>query len=266
MTTTKESLQEEIRSIATGIEEELPMILDDPDASIQQLKDCLALLKMAKKEKTQLQRQEKKKIKDTRDFLVKLSRIFKEDLFIYNGLYIYPGKNSSDNLVGEYLLEISDDYKNLILENVCDGNKEDIFYIPSVLESKVALDSDNPHKSLLSTIKTIKRGSLEYDDIQNHIKEILADIDLDTDLYITLPLLDDPEIFSLKKIFSLKYENYKPVELNIDLLPMVTSETINEVEFCCGEYPTLSGNFPVYYVRFKIPSQYFHILTKYFYF
>lgn len=272
MAVTVESLKEEIVKISVELGvDDLEHIYGGQDFDIPTLKQELLIWKEKLKKHRDSAREEKKEIKGIRDFFVKLQRIFKEDSYIYNGKYIYPGISTESELPGSMLLDIQEEFRDIISPIFFkEMSKNTLIYIPSIDKAKKSLDvegsSDDKKKALLDVVECDVEETDTGKEVIRNILTFLNEIENDRDGFITIPEQNDTDVFSIKKIFRLSYEDCPDVDMSLQLLPTVTEENLQLVEYVCRKRDDVGGDTSIYYIRIRIPYSYFELNIKYHYF
>lgn len=272
MAITIESLMNDIIKISVELGvDDLEHTYGGRDWDIPSLKQELVKWKEKLKIHKDSIREEKKEIKEIRDFFVKLQRIFKEDSYIYNGKYIYPGTSTASELPGSMLLDIQEEYRDIIRPIFFQGmDKNTLIYIPSINEAKKSLDiegtNDDKKKALLNVVECGIEDTDTGKKIIQSMTKFLNEIEDDRDGFITVPEQDDANVFSIKKIFHLSYEGCPDVDMSLQLLPTVTEENLQMVEYVCRKRDDIGGDTSIYYIRIRIPYSYFDLHIKYHYF
>lgn len=219
----------------------------------------------AKKERSKLP-------KALREVIVKLSKVYKKDLYIYNGVYSIPGIISDDSLKGKFLIKIKEEYQESIKDILFNDNENTLIFIRDISELKNIIDENLENKDgILPSAK--ERGVIEICD-EDKSKPILEKMNNELDtiseinhMFIPLKIDEDsdPDIVSLKKIFEIRYKNLPSIECNIQLFPFYTEKEKPFIEYMSMEF-TANGNVNLYYAIFHIDYLYFDIFLKIYYF
>lgn len=260
----------EKRMIALGYEdfEEL-YNQDHDDKSLKLLKrrlmDEAKLARENKKERTRL-------TKSLREVIVKLSKIYKKDLYIYNGIYVVPGKISEESLKGKFLVSIKTEYIEPIKSILFKKESNEVIFIRDISDFKTIIDDNIEDKDVI--LSRAKEAGIidEFDEektnsFMDKLKDELESINTDRDEFIPLDIdiSNNPDILSLKRIFHIKYKDFPDIEGNIQLFPFFTEKETPYIEFMSDEFNN-NGNIKLYYARFHVDYTYFDIYFKIYYF
>lgn len=247
-------------------------LLAGPDHDLKSLKE---LKRQLMNEKKQRQLEKKEKTKNTnglRDLLVKISKVFRKDFYIYNGIYIIPGELSKDNLKGSYLLRLQDEFsvymKKILFKEPVNTIifVSDISLLKGVIDENICDESKVLQEALDKNIIRVEDKD-SYNEIYTFLKEEIKSIEKDSNDFISCEINvdDDPEIISRKKLFLIQYKNLPPIEGNIQLFPFFTEKEETPIEFMTNIMEE-SENMNIYYGRFHITYSYFDIYIKLTYF
>lgn len=260
----------EKRMVALGYEdlEEL----HNPDHDEKSLK----LLKRRLMDEAKLARENKKErtrlTKALREVVVKLSKIYKKDLYIYNGVYVIPGKVSEESLKGKFLVSIKDEYLEPIKTILFKKESNTVIFIRDISEFKNIIDENIEDKDIILARAKETHIIDEFDEDKSNsfmdkLKDELESISSDRESFIPLDIdvSNNPEILSFKKIFHIKYKDFPDIEGNIQLFPFFTEKDTPYIEFMSDEFNN-NGNIKLYYARFHVDYTYFDIYFKIYYF
>ena len=271
MAVTVEDLLADIekRMVALGYEDFEELYSQDHD--IQSLKE----LKRKLMDDAKALREEKKLktrwTKELRDVLVKLSKVYKKDFYIYNGSIVIPGKISQESLKGKFILTIKDEFQECIKRILFNDEENRMIFIRELSEFKSLIDEFLECEEAILTAG-VERSIIEVCDInktllvKDKMDIELESIKLDSEKFKPLEIDDtDVDIISTKKLFEMKYDGYPPIEGNIQLFPFYNEKDRPDVEFMCGDFEK-RGLITLYYARFHVDYQYFDIYFKIYFF
>lgn len=260
----------EKRMIALGYEDFGELISQDHD--INSLKLLKRRLMDEVKERRELKKERTKNTKMLRDFVVKVSRIFKKDMYIYNGIYVIPGIISQEDLKGKILLKINDEYIECVKKVLFPEEENKILYIPDISSIKALIDEfmEEEIRILLTGIERESIKNIEgdkYKKIHSSLFEELDKIAVDSNHFIPITFdYDDPDIIGLKKIFEIQYKDLPSIEVNLQLFPFVLESKPDYIELMSDVFFEKENEMTIYYARFKIEFGYFEIHMKIYYF
>lgn len=179
---------------------------------------------MAKKEK------EPREI--LRDLLVKLTRVFKKDMYIYQGKYCIAGPESDEEAIGAIVCTLEPEYETVVKSEIIDhqDSKSQVILV-NLAEAKVALDAgiEVPIREII---------------FKDTIEEVVTKVNEITEMFSAdgmewKSLGDDPDliqaIFKEKLIFKMpidvddnKYEEDKEyISIASQMLPLITEKNIH---------------------------------------
>lgn len=271
MAVTVSELLEDIekRMIALGYEDFNDLYSQDHDIkSLKEIKrklmDDAKALREEKKEKTRW-------TKELRDVLVKLSKVYKKDFYIYNGSIAIPGKISEESLKGKFILTIKEEYTYCIKRILFENKENTVIFIRDLSELKNIIDENLENESAIlpSAVENkiidvydVNRTLMVKDKMDTELNAIMED----SEDFIELQIDEkDPDIFNMKKIFEMKYKDFPPIEGNIQLFPFYNEKEKPSIEFMCGDFVS-KGSIHLYYARYHVDYNYFDIYFKIYFF
>lgn len=256
----------EKRMIALGYEDFEELHNLDHDAK------SLAVLKRRlmdeAREMRELKKQKSRIPKGLKDILSKLTKIYKNDLYIYNARFVIPGNTSQESLKGRFIVTMKDEYVEF-METICPHDT--MIYIKDISELKKLVDAfptmaEAIYPNGLET-KIIQIETNRLESLKEKMNEELEYIKIDTEHFIPLIIDDenDPEIITLKKKFDIQFKEYPNIEANIQLFPLYTEKEKPFIEFMSDFYNQNSG-ITLYYARFHMSHTFFDTYFKILYF
>lgn len=186
-----------------------------------------------------------------RDTLVKISNVFKNDLYIVHNKYVIAGSKSSEDNIGYYLLDLKDEAM-LIYKEFFHNNP--ILYIPEVKEAK-----DN--KSAIKIITDSK-----------HIEKIENTVDNELKQYDKLDLkwhpfnLSDEELdamYDRAESITLFHGDKEKSEVIVSktMFPLATKKNIRELMTYAYDYYEENDN--LNQILFSYTHPYFNLKMRY---
>lgn len=259
----------EKRMIALGYEDFEELYSQDHD--IQSLKELKRKLMDDAKALREEKRIKTRWTKELRDVLVKLSKVYKKDFYIYNGSIVIPGKISEEALKGKFILTIKDEFKECIKRILFTNEENRMIFIRDLSEFKSLIDEFLDCEGAILSVG-VERQIIEVCDlnktllVKDKMDIELESIKKDSEKFIILEIDDsDVDIINTKKLFKMNYEGYPPIEGNIQLFPFYNEKEKPVVEFMCGDFEK-RGLITLYYARFHVDYQYFDIYFKIYFF
>lgn len=231
----------------------------------RRLMDEAKALREFKKEKTRL-------TKDLKSLLIKLNKVYRKDLYIYNGIYSIPGVISQESLKGKFIIKIKDEFEECMKEILFKNETNELIFIRDISELKSLVEENLEDKDIILS-RAKESGVIEVCDEEKtnslvlKMNDELELIKNNTELFISLFINDEeePDIINMKKKFSIKYKDFPEIEGNIQLFPFYTEKDKPYIEFMSDEFED-NGSVKLYYAIFHIDYSYFDIFSKIYYF
>ena len=251
-------------------DDECPYDIPEDIAGLKVLQDVL------KKEKTRrrLEKQEKTKYtKKVKNFLTKLATFIKEDFYLYNGVLLCPGPNSERDMKQRIFCVVSDEYKEAI-DHIFFAHRTDnlLYRINRISDLKEIVTQylEDGEKILPHALSTYTMTLIQGDTKEKMVYKMEYEYDKiqeEYDMMVPFHIPDDPEIESLKKIFTVQYSSsYPKLEVNLNLFPYVTNKETTQTAFMSKEWYHEPDDLLIYYARVYIRYICFDIYVKILYF
>ena len=258
----------EKRMVALGYEDLEELY--SPDHDIKSLRMLKRRLMDEAKEKRELKKEQMHHPSNLKNTLIKLSKLYKKDFYVYNGIFILPGKISQESLKGKFLIVLKEEFVDSIKQTLFKEEKNTILYIKDVGELKTLVEENITNKDEIYQISLDRQIIEDVTDKQSQlVKKIeteLESIKHDSEYFVPVNIdTDDEQIISVKKIFCLKYKDFPNIECNIQLFPFFTEKERPTIEFMSDDFESNRG-VKLYYARFHEDYEYFNIYFTIYYF
>ena len=245
--------------------------LYSPDHDLQSLKQLKRKIMDEAKALRDEKKERSKHTKALRDFLVKISKVYKKDMYIYNGVFVIPGKISEESLKGRFILSVKEEFQISIKNVLFPDSENKVIFIRDLSELKNIIDENIENKDIILP----RAEELKIIDVYDYIKTSIIKDKMDSELQMIQsdselfePLVideSDPDVLNLKKIFNIEYKDFPPIEANIQLFPFYAEKEKPFIEFMCGNFEN-KGRTKLYYARFHVDYTYFDIYFKIYFF
>lgn len=264
-------LIEDIKKRMTALGYENLEELYSPDHDMKSLKELKRRLMDEAKNLRDLKKEKTRATKELRNILVKFTKLYRKDFYIYNGQFAIPGPISEESLKGKFIVSIKEEFLPTIKEILFPDNENTLLFISDVSEVKNVIDNFLDQKDLVLPT-CVERGFItkiagdKYEFIIKSIHDEFEMIQDERDDFIPCIIEEnDPEVISLKKIFKIQYKDFPPIEGNIQLFPFFTEAERPYIEFMSKEFDN-GEKMKLYFARFHLDYILFDIYFKIYYF
>lgn len=212
--------------------------------------------------------EDKKEEKKFYDLFTKVKRVFTTDIYIVNCEEIYPGEKSALNLSGSFVLEIPDEFQEVLKKEFRNsaGEIQRRIFIENIDEFKKGLISYKSFESDLDT-KT-------FDETTFEMRRSFAKFKSSNNIWSKFRLSETAEenekllerFFEDKLVVNLKdpSNKYPDAMIGCSFLPSVAGKLVDDLYYAIDLYEELKTE-TIYSLRFLFEFSHYTMYCQYFY-
>ena len=211
---------------------------------------------------------DKKEEKKFYDIFTKVKRVFTTDIYIVNCEEIYPGEKSALNLSGSFVLELPNEFQEILKKAFRNdaGEIQKRIFIENIDEFKKGLV---PYKSYESDLE-----AKSYDETTFKMRSSFAKFKSSNNIWGKFRLSENDEeneklmnrFFEDKLVVNLKDPSgkYPDVMIGCSFLPSVTGKLVDDLYYSIDLFEELKTE-TIYSLRFLFEFSHYTMYCQYFY-